>query len=448
MGIDIFGVKANQSTSAREIGAGLITFSTMAYIICVQPALMSGKLLGIDTGMPFDALLTTTCVASAFGTILMGLWARYPFALAPGMGENFYAVLSLFPICAAALGGSVGDAAVWQLGLGVLFASGLIFLLLSICRLRELFITIVAPPMKAAISVGIGFFVIFLGLRGAGFIEISGDTLSMGALTSPEMGVFLAGFLVTIFCASRRIPMGVLAGIVTAAILALILGKINIDQVCSAPASPMPIVGKIDLPGVWHHIARLWPSIFILVFMDLFDTFGTAIAVGRQGGFMRGDQYPRIERVFLVDATATMAGSLLGHSTVTCFVESSAGVAAGGRTGLTSVTVGFLFLLASFFSPLVSALAGYAPVVAPALVYTGILMLRDIAVIDWSDLSDAVPAFALIMGMVFTQSIANGILAGLILYPVVKFLCGKKEQTQCGQWILSLALIAYVIFVL
>lgn len=287
---------------------------------------------------------------------------------------------------------------------------------------------------------------IFLGFKGAGFVLIENNTLSMGNLTSPEMVVFLAGFLITIFCVSRRIPMGVLAGIGVATILALVLGKIKVEQICSIPASPMPIVGKIDLIGVWHHIAYLWPSLFILVFMDLFDTFGTAIAVGQQGGFIRGDQYPRIERVFLCDATATMAGALLGHSTVTCYIEASAGVAAGGRTGLTSMTTGILFLIASFFSPLVLALASYAPIVAPALVFTGILMLKNIEAIDWSDLSDAIPAFVLISGIVFTQSIANGILAGLILYPVVKFLCGKKSRISRGQWILSLALIAYVIF--
>ena len=442
---DFFHLAENKTSLWRELVAGWVTFAAMSYILCVQPALLSGQMLGTETGMPFSALLTTTCLAAGFGSILMGLWARYPFGLAPGMGENFFLVVSLLPICATALGGKVGDESVWRLALGVLFCAGAIFFLLSLFRVRELLLDLVSPSMKSAIAAGIGLFIAFIGLKGAGLIVVDGGQLSMGNPFTWEVGIFLVGLATATALTARGVPGGVFLGILAAGVLAFFAGKIRFLGVCSMPASPWCLVGKVDIAGVGRAIHLLWPSILILTFMDLFDTFGTAIGIGRGAGLMKGEQFPRIERVFMADATATMAGSMLGHSTVTCFLESAAGVASGGRTGLTAVTIGVLFLISMFFTPVVMAFGGYGPITAPALVLVGVLMMQQIRLIDWNDLSEALPAFGVVVGMAFTQSIADGIVFGLISWPFAKLLCGKVRQTRFGNWPLALLLILYLI---
>lgn len=442
---DFFHLAENKTTCVRELTAGGVTFAAMSYILCIQPALLSGEMLGTETGMSFSALVTTTCLASAFGSILMGLAANYPFALAPGMGENFFLVVSLFPVCAAVLGGRVGDANVWQLAMGVLFCAGALFFLLSLFRVRELLLDLVSDSMKSAIAVGIGLFIAFLGLQGAGLVTVNDGQLVMGNLFSRDVGVFLIGLVIAMTLMARRVPGGIFIGMLAAGLVAFFIGKIRFLGVCSLPPSPLSVIGKADIAGVWKLLPQLWPSILILTFMDMFDTFGTAVGIGRQAGFMKGENYPRIERVFMADASASMAGSLMGHSTVTCFIESAAGVASGGRTGLTAITVGVLFLLSMFFTPVVTAFGGYRPITASALVLVGVMMMQQVRQIDWSDLSEAIPSFSVIAGMAFTQSIANGILFGLIAWPFAKLICGKARETRFGNWPLAALLILYLV---
>lgn len=444
-----FQLRANGTTVSREILAGVVTFATMAYILCVQPALMSGQLLGTETGMNYQALVTTTCLASAFGCFLMGLLSRYPFALAPGMGTNFFVICELFPACAAILGLQTGCGApeIWMLAMAVVFLSGILFFLLSMLRVRHLLLDLISPSLKMAICGGIGFFIAFLGLRNGGILTITHDQPALGSMVSWDAAIFLTGFLVSSVLLVRKVPGTILLGIFASACVAFAAGKITISQIVGLPANPLGIVGHLALGTACQHLWTLLPFIFILTFMDVFDTFGTVIGIGHQAGFMKDGKLPRIERVFAADACATMAGAVLGHSTVTTFLESAAGVESGGRTGLVSVVVGVLFLAALFFSPLLIAIGSCPPVTASALVLVGILMTRSLKSIEWDDLTEVIPAFLIMIGIPFFNSIANGILCGLVVYPFLKLLTGRVRETTPGMFVLALILTAYLIFV-
>ena len=432
-----------------EILAGVVTFSTMSYIICVQPALMSGQLLGTPTGMDSGALITTTCLISALSCFLMGLWAKYPLALAPGMGENFLVVQSMFPACALILGVSAGDESVWRLALGAVFLSGLLFALLSLFQVRSAMVQIISPSLKSAIAAGIGLFIAYLGLKSGGVIQISHDTLGLGRLLSPEAGIFLTGLLVGGALIYWKAPGALLWGIIASAIVAMYLNKIEFNGFFGAPANPMPVVGKLDIIGALKHLSQLWPMIIILTFMDVFDTFGTAIGVAKQAKLLVKDEsgnevLPRCERVFATDAAATMGGAFFGHSTVTCFAESASGVESGGRTGFTAIVVGALFLFAPLFTPFFATIGQCPAITASALVIVGIMMMRNVKDINWDDYTEAIPAFMILAGIAFSNSIADGILLGLVIYPVLKALCGRFKDVHCGLWILSALLIAYL----
>ena len=430
-----------------EVIAGLSTFAAMAYIICIQPALFSGQMTGTPTGMPFGALLTTTCIASAIGTILMGVLANYPIGLAPGMGTNFFILFSVMGGCAAATGGKMGDPVVWQTTMGVVLISGVIFLVTSFTKLRKWMLTSLSPSLKYGIVTGIGLFIAMLGLKNGGIIDISGGQLTLKtAVTDTASLIFFTGLVVITVLHHFKIMGGVLLGILASGLIAFLCGEIHFSGLVGLPASPMPVVFKADVVTVFQHIVQLLPLIFICFFMDMFDTMGAILGVATSAKLLNeNNEVERIERVFAADATATVAGALCGQSTVTSYLESAAGAEAGGRTGLTAVVIGICFLLAMFFSPFIMAIAGYPPVTSAALVVVGVMMMSSVSEIRWDDYTEAVPAFLIFAGIPFSNSIVGGISLGLILYPFIKIGSGKIRDLNWFSYLSAAFLIFYLI---
>lgn len=443
----IFKLQENGTTFSREILAGCVTFATMAYILCIQPVLMSGAMFGIKTGMPTEALLVTTCLASAFACILMGFYANYPLALAPGMVTNFFVVRELFPACAMALDLEIGEPAVWQLVLGMIFTTGCMFMLISMFKVRNVLLHLVSHSLKMGISAGIGLYIVYLGLKNAGILVISNNQPSMGPFFTYDSMIFWLGLLASSILMIQKVPGAILIGTAISTLIALDFGKLEITQIFGMPTNPMAICGKMDMSSVWSNLQHLLPFLLILLFMDVFDTFGTVIGVGHQAGFLKEDgSIPNADRIFFSDAVGTMVGAFGGHSTITTYVESAAGVEAGGRTGLTAVTVGVLFIASIFMSPLILAVASCLSVTAPALVLVGAMMAGSLVQIDWNDKTESIPAFLIFAGIPFFCSVASGLLCGLIVYPFLKFFTGRLKETTPGMFILSGIMLLYVIF--
>lgn len=459
-----FALTASGTTPRIEATAGLTTFLTMAYIIFVQPAILSGVMFGMDTGMDFQALVTATCIASAVATLLMGLLARYPIAQAPGMGLNFFFVFSAIPAAAAA-----GFAVPWQTALGVVFLSGILFLGVTLLGLRETLLNAVSPSMKNGIAVGIGIFITFIGLQNAGLIvayEATAVTLNP-RFGSPDLLVFFFGLLLTATLITRRVRGAILIGIAGATLLAMVfkigygflpetvasqalLAESDLAQrftlawpPVAAPAPAGPLFMKMDIAGALS--MSMLPFILIFLFMDVFDTMGTLIGVAEQAGFMRDNRLPRANRAFLADSIGTVFGTAMGTSTVTSYIESAAGVAEGGRTGLTSVFVAFFFLLALFFGPLIGMIGGYAPITAPALVIVGFMMFRNIVNLHWDDPSECIPALLIVVGIPLSYSISDGIMLGFLAYPLIKLLAGKGREVRPAMMVTAALLLIYVI---
>ena len=430
------------SNIRTEIIAGIVTFSTMAYAICEQPAILCGMRTGLTpTGMNFEALITTMCLTSAFFCFLMGFWARYPLVLASGIGMNFLLATSIMPACARTLGSSVGSENVWRLALGTAFVSGAIFVVLASLRMCSAMVNIISPSMKNAITVGLGMFIVFFGLKNGDLITIENNQLTVGNLLSPEAAVCIIGLIIGLVLTVRKIPGALLIAIIVSSIAAYKFHLISFDKgFIGMPADPRPVIGKIDAAGVFKHIKELWPSILLLAFLDIFGAFSAIVGILQGGGVCgskgKGD-IPRSERVFITDALGTIIGPCMGHSTFTTYLESASGVETGGRTGLTAVIAGVLFLLALPFTPFLATLGSCNPICAPSLIIVGLLMFRCVKDIDWNDVSEAAPAFITIVGMTYTHSITDGILMGLIVYPVVKLLSGKVRDVHPGLWILS-----------
>ena len=432
-----FKFRENNTTLRTEIGAGLTTFLTMAYIVFLQPAILSGKLFGMETGMDFGAVMTATCLAAALATALMGLLANYPIAQAPGMGENFFFVFTVIPAAGAAIAahGWKGVEA-WQVALGVVFISGVLFVLINLLRVRQILIDAVSPSLKNGIAVGIGLFIAFIGLKNAGIVVNSSGTLVTLTedLTSANVLVFGVGIAVTFFFLIRNIRGSFIWGIIAALGVALILGKTRYGGIVDPPPSLSPTLFKMD---IIHTVLSpdLWALIIIFLFMDIFDTLGTLIGVAEQAGFIKNNRLPRAGKAMVSDAVGTVAGAVMGTSTVTSFIESSAGVAQGGRTGFTSLVTAGFFLLTLFFSPLVKTVAEYSPITAPALVTVGALMCRNVVKIDWKDYSEYIPAFLVLLGIRIRNSIADGIAWGFISYPFLKVIAGRGKECH---WLIYL----------
>jgi AGZA family xanthine/uracil permease-like MFS transporter len=461
-----FRLSENQTSARTELLAGVTTFLTMAYIIFVQPAVLSGAMFGKLTGMDFGAVTTATCLSAALATAIMALYARYPIAQAPGMGENFFFVFSAIPAAAAA-----GFANAWEVALGVVFISGVLFLLLSLVGLRELIFNAVSPSLKNGIAAGIGLFIAFIGLQNAGLIlKDPGTAVKLNAhFASPDLIIFFVGLLLTAVLYARKARGSILWGIVGATALAVVLkeilpqmprsiaaspevtGSVLMQRfefakgIVAAPPSLAPTFLKMDLA---HALApKMLPFIFVFLSMLVFDAIGTLIGVCEQAGFIKDNKLPRAKQAMLSDAVGTVAGAALGTSTVTSFIESAAGVEQGGRTGLTGLVVAALFLLALFFSPLIAMVGSYPPITAPALVIVGAMMIQNVTKVDWKDYSESVPAFLTMIGIPLSYSIADGLALGFISYPIIKLFSGKGREISWLTYVLAAILAAYFVFI-
>ncbi len=437
-----FKFKEHRTTLQTEILAGCTTFLAMAYILFVQPAVLSKDFAGNPTGLDFGAILLATCIASAAASIFMGLYARYPIALAPGMGENFFFISVVMSLA------GLGFPEPWRVALGIVFLSGILFIGVSLSGLRATLVNALSPSLRSGIAVGIGLFIALIGLRNAGIIMIKpGSGLGLNAhLNSVDTAIFVLTFLVSIALYVRRVPGALILGIIAGTVSALLLKRIEWSgHFFGFPSINQSALFALDIRSALS--LKCLPYILVFFFMVLFDTTGTLIAVAEHAGFMRGNELPRAKEAFLVDAVATTGGALFGTSTVTSFIESIAGVQQGGRTGFTAVVTGLLFIAALFFSPLVALVGQHPGLTAPALVLVGALMAENVTKIQWTDLSESLPSFLILLGIPMTYSIADGIALGLVCYPVMKFLCGKAGEIKKSMFVLSLILLAYFIWI-
>ena len=437
----VFHLSEHQTDFKTEVLAGATTFLTMVYIVFLQPAILTTDPAGHPTGMDFGAVLVATCVGSAIATIAMGLYTRYPLALAPGMGENVFFVSVISSLAA------LGVAQAWRAALGIVFVSGLVFVALSLLRVREAIIDSVSPSLRGGIAAGIGLFIALIGLKNGGLVVARPGTL-VGLnpqLISADVGIFLGALLLTSALMAWRIRGAILWGILAATLAALGAGKTHYTGLVGFPEIRQQAAFQMDVRTAVSWLGL--PYVLVFVIMEVFDNVGTLIAVAQQAGLIRNNQLPRASRVLLVDSVGTVAGAALGTSTITSYIESAAGVAAGGRTGLTSVTTGLLFFVPLFLSPAVGMVGTYLPIMAPALVLVGAMMLQNVKHVDWEDPSEYIPAFLTVIGIPLFFSIADGLALGFVSYPVLKGLCGRARDVRWPMLIVSATLLLYFLFV-
>jgi len=423
-----FGLSAAGTTVRTEVIAGLTTFVTMAYIIAVNPSILA------QAGMDKGAVITATILASALSTLVMGLFANWPFALAPGMGLNSFFT---FTLC-------VSMGLPWQTALGCVFISGVLALIVTLTGLRELMIKAIPASLKHAVSAGIGFFIMLIGLKNAGIILPNEATLvALGDLTAPGPLLAIIGLVITGALVALQVPGAILIGIAVTTAIGVPLGLTPLpDGIVSMPPSLAPTFLQLDLAGALQ--LSMFTIIFSMFFADLFDTIGTFVGVAGKAGLLEEDgSLKGSSRALVCDSLGTIIGALLGTSNTTTYVESAAGVAAGGRTGLTAVVTALLFLLAAFFSPLVAVIPGEAT--APALIIVGILMASPILQIDLNDFAEALPAIITALMMPFTFSIATGLALGFISYVVLNVLIGRAKKVHWMMYILALFFLYYFV---
>jgi AGZA family xanthine/uracil permease-like MFS transporter len=413
-----FRLKANQTTVRAEFLGGLTTFITMAYIIVVNPQILS------KAGMPVEGVVFATCVASAAATLVMGLYANYPIALAPGMSLNAYFTYS---VC-------LGMHIPWQTALGVIFFSGVFFLILTVSRVREQIVNGIPECLKHSTAGGIGMFIAFVGLRNANLVVANPATfVSLGSLANQEAQLACIGLAIILILMTRKITGAILIGVLATTLIGILRGMASWPTSIFSMPHPSATFLKLDLRGAMH--LGLLEIVFVFLFVDLFDNVGTLVGVCEQGGFVQNGKIPRVGRALISDAVGTILGALTGTSTVTSYIESAAGVAAGAKTGLSNVFVAALFLLAAFFAPLAAAIPGYAT--APALIVVGALMTESIGRVEWSDFTEAIPAFVTLLATPLTFSIATGLSLGLMSYTLVKVAAGKFREISPVIWILT-----------
>jgi AGZA family xanthine/uracil permease-like MFS transporter len=413
-----FKLSENGTTVRKELLGGLTTFMTMAYIVVVNPRILA------EAGMPIEGVLFATCLSAAAATLVMGLWANYPIALAPGMSLNAYFTYSIV----------IGRGVPWQTALGVVFFSGVLFLVLTLTRIREQIVNGIPDCLKHSTAAGIGLFIAFVGLKNAKLVVAQPATLvGLGSFSDPQVQVAALGLVLTAVLVARRVGAAILIGIfaTTAAGVARGLGQWP-NRIVSLP-HPAGTLLKLDLAGAAR--LGLLEIIFAFFFVDLFDNVGTLVGVCEQGGFMRGGMLPRASRALVADAAGTLFGSLTGTSTVTSYIESAAGVAAGARTGLGNLVIAAMFLGALFCSPLVSAIPGYAT--APVLILVGALMCQSVARVRWNDFTEAFPAFLTVLATPLTFSVATGLSLGIMGYTLVKVGAGRYREISSLIWVLT-----------
>jgi AGZA family xanthine/uracil permease-like MFS transporter len=422
-----FRLAENHTSFRQEVIGGLTTFMTMAYIIVVNPQILS------QAGMPAEGVVFATCISAAAATLVMGLYANYPIALAPGMSLNAYFTYS---VC-------IGMHVPWRTALGVIFFSGVLFILITITRVREQIVNGIPDCLKHSTAAGIGMFIGFVGLRNARIVVANPATfLSVGNFSDREVQAACFGILLTIILMVRKIKGGILLGILGTTIFGMARGIAHRPAGLVSIPHPAGTFLQLDLRGALH--LGLWEIIFAFLFVDFFDNIGTLMGVCAQAGFVKDGKIPRVGRVLLADGVGTVIGALTGTSTVTSYIESAAGVAAGARTGLSNLVVAALFLVAVFFSPLAAAVPAFAT--APALILVGGLMMQSIAHIEWADFSDAFPAFVTVIAMPLTFSIATGLSFGVISYTIVKLAAGKYRDVSIVLWVLTVLFIFRYIY--
>jgi adenine/guanine/hypoxanthine permease len=414
----LFKLSDNNTTFRTEVLAGVTTFLTMCYIIIVNPLILS------ETGMDHGAVFVATCLAAAIGCFVMGIVANYPIALAPGMGLNAYFTYS---VC-------IGMGVPWQTALAAVFVSGLVFIAISMFKIREAIVNAIPMSLKFAIGGGIGLFLALVALKNAGIIVDNPATLvGLGDITDPKVLLALLGFFMVVVMHHYKVRGAIIISILVLTVLATLMGLNEIQGVVGAIPSMAPTFMQMDFTGLFE--ASLIGVIFVFFLVDLFDSTGTLVGVSHRAGLLKDGKLPRLKKALFADSSAIVAGAALGTSSTTPYIESSAGVAAGGRTGLTAVIVGVMFLLCLFLAPLAQSVPGFAT--APALLFVGVLMIQGITNIDWDDITEAVPAFLTIVFMPFAYSIADGIAMGFISYALVKLFTGKASTVPYMVWIIA-----------
>ena len=416
-----------RNTNARiEITAGITTFMTMAYILVLQPMFMGAA--GMDVG----AVTVVTAILSAIFSIFMGIYTNLPFALAPAMGSNAFFAYTLVA------GGIVN----WETGLGMVFISGVVFILLTVLGLREVIVNLI-PNIKYAIGVAVGFYIVLLGFKNGGLMSLEGGSIAMGDVKSPGVLLTIIGLVIVVFLQARKVKGGVLVAIILTTIIGIPMGITNVpESLVTMPPSIEPIAFKLDIMAAlkWS----FFPLMFTFFVGDFFSTLGTLLGVSAKANLLDEEgNLPNINKPFLVDAIATVVGALFGSTVVTTYIESAAGVEEGGRTGFTAVVAGICFALTMFITPIAGMIPSEAT--APALILIGLLMITGVKNIEFNDFTEAFPAFATIVFTAFTSSISNGISIGIISYMVTKVMAGRFKDLNWGIYILSIPLIAYFI---
>ena len=427
-----FELKKNGTNTRTEIVAGITTFMTMAYILVVNPIILG------STGMDQNAIFTATALSAAIATLIMALYAKYPFALAPGMGLNAYFAYSVV----------ANQGLSWEFALTAVLIEGIIFIALSFFKGREVIFDAIPLTLKKAVSVGIGLFISLIGLSGSGIIvHPEGTIVGLGNIKEGTALLALIGLLITFILVIRKVKGALLLGIILTTIIGIPMGITTIPEgfkIFSLPPSVEPIAFKFDFSQVFS--TQMFMAVLTFLFVDMFDTVGTLAGVASKSNMLDKDgKLPRVSKAFFADSVGTVVGSMLGTSTVTTFVESSAGVAEGGRTGLTSLTTAVMFLLALFIAPIFTLVPAAAT--APALITVGMFMMEPIMDIDFRDYTEAIPAFLTIAMIPFAYSIAEGIFFGMISYTLLKTIAGRYKEVSPLMWILSILFVLRYIFI-
>ena len=424
-----FKLKENGTNKRTEVIAGITTFLTMAYILAVNPSILSA------TGMDANALFTSTAIAAIVGTLIMALWAKLPFALAPGMGLNAFFAFSVV----------LGMGYSWQFALTAVLIEGIIFILLTLFNVREAIVDSIPKSVKTAISAGIGLFIAFIGLQNAGVVVKNDATLvHLGDITTGSALLAMIGLVITSVLIVKKIKGDLLIGIVLTALIGIPMGITQINGIVSTPPSIAPIFFQFEFTNILSFDMLI--VVFTFLFVDIFDTLGTLVGVSTKANMLdKNGNVPNIKKAFMADALGTTFGAMLGTSTVTTYVESAAGVSEGGRTGMTSLITAICFAVALFFAPVFLAIPGAAT--APALILVGLFMIAPIKELDFNDYSESIPAFICILAMPLTYSIAEGITLGVLSYVFINALAGKFKKLSIGMYILAILFILKYIFI-
>ncbi|QHW31777.1 NCS2 family permease [Paenibacillus rhizovicinus] len=427
----LFKLQERGTSAGTEIMAGITTFLTMVYIVIVNPGILS------KTGMDFHGVFIATVLASIVATLIMGLFANYPIVLAPGMGLNAYFAFTVV---------SPDDGVTWQIALGAVFVAGLIFILLSLTSFRYMLLDAIPTSLKHAITAGIGLFITFIGLQNAGVIVASPSTLlTLGDLTEPMTALTIVGLVISLVLMAYRVRGFLFVGMLITAVIALLMDQMDLpSNLVAMPSGLDATAFRLDIGGVFEK--GLYAVIFTFLLITLFDTTGTMLGVAEQAKLLKDGKFPRSQGALLADAAGTSVGALLGTSPTSAYIESSAGVAIGGRTGLTAVVVCVLLALTLFFSPVIAMLAGMPAITAPSLIIVGFLMLDVLRRIEWSELEEAFPAFLIVVLMPLTYSIATGIGIGFIAYPLLKLARGKGRDVHPVFYVFAVLFFIQIVF--